>query len=143
MTMKTVHILVVDDDEVDVKAVLRGFKELKIANPVTVARDGLEAFDALRGQNGREKLPTPYLILLDLNMPRMNGIEFLEALRHDPEHQHARVFVLTTSASDEDRVKAYQHHIAGYVLKNSPGHSFTEAVAMIQHFWRIIEFPVE
>lgn len=143
MTMKSVQILLVDDDEVDVKAVLRSFKELKLANPVTVARDGLEALEILRGQNGREKLATPYLILLDLNMPRMGGIEFLEALRDDPDLREALVFVLTTSASDEDRLKAYQKNIAGYVLKNAPGRSFTDAVAMIQHYWRIIEFPVQ
>ncbi|RUP22418.1 response regulator, partial [Methylobacterium sp.] len=77
----TVNILLVDDDEVDVQGLKRAFKKSKIGNPITVARDGIEALEILRGQNGRERLPKPHLVLLDLNMPRMNGIEFLEAVR--------------------------------------------------------------
>ena len=107
MTNKTVHFLVVEDDEVDVKALKRAFKELHLANPVRFARDGIEALEILRGENGQEKLEKPYLVLLDLNMPRMNGIEFLDEVREDPEHHCALVFVLTTSSAEEDRIKSY------------------------------------
>lgn len=121
MTNKTVHFLVVEDDEVDVKALKRAFKELHLANPVRFARDGIEALEILRGENGQEKLEKPYLVLLDLNMPRMNGIEFLDEVREDPEHHCALVFVLTTSSAEEDRIKSYDKNVAGYMLKSNAG----------------------
>ncbi|MEM9488664.1 MAG: response regulator, partial [Myxococcota bacterium] len=78
-----VTVLLVEDNEVDVEAVRRAFRKLRIANPIQVARDGLEALDRLRGQGEYETVPRPYLILLDLNLPRMSGIEFLRELRRD------------------------------------------------------------
>ena len=73
-----VRVLLIEDDSIDAEAVERAFRKQRIANPITVARDGVEALSILRGTDGRERLVRPYLILLDLNMPRMNGIEFLE-----------------------------------------------------------------
>jgi CheY-like chemotaxis protein len=137
----TVHILLVDDDRVDVMAVKRSFRELKIANPVTEARNGIEALEHLRGENNREKVPSPCLVLLDLNMPRMGGIEFLEELRRDEELRGTLVFVMTTSSAEDDRARAYDKNVAGYVLKHRPGQSFLEAVGMLEHYWRVIEFP--
>ena len=139
--MAVVNILLVEDDEVDVKAVRRAFRDLKIANPVVEAVDGIEALEILRGDNGKARLAHPYLILLDLNMPRMGGLEFLAEIRKDPELQRSVVFVMTTSAAEEDRFKAYNMNVAGYVLKHSPGHTFMEAVSMLEHYWRVIEFP--
>jgi CheY-like chemotaxis protein len=78
-------LLVVEDDEVDLLAIERGFRQHKIANDVVTAKDGLDALQILRGGPDRPPLPKPYLILLDLNMPRMNGFELLTALRQDPE----------------------------------------------------------
>jgi CheY-like chemotaxis protein len=95
----------------------------------------------LRGQNGYENVPSPYLVLLDLNMPRMGGIEFLEELRSDPELSHALVFVMTTSEAEEDRMRAYDRNVAGYILKHRLGQGFIEAVSMLKHFWRVVEFP--
>ena len=141
MTNKTVHFLVVEDDEVDVKALKRAFKELHLANPVRFARDGIEALEILRGENGQEKLEKPYLILLDLNMPRMNGIEFLDEVREDPEHHGAIVFVLTTSSAEEDRIKSYDKNVAGYMLKSNAGDTFIKALSMLEHYWRVVEFP--
>ena len=139
--MAVVNILLVEDDEVDVMAVKRAFRDLKIANPVIEAVDGVEALEILRGENGRSRMSQPYLILLDLNMPRMGGLEFLAEIRKDPELHRAVVFVMTTSAAEEDRVNAYNLNVAGYVLKHSPGHSFMEAISMLQHYWRVVEFP--
>jgi len=139
--MAEVTILLVEDDEIDVKAVKRAFRDLKIANPIVEAVDGVDALEILRGENGKTRLPSPHLILLDLNMPRMSGLEFLAELRKDPRLQRSIVFVMTTSAAEEDRVNAYNLNIAGYVLKHSPGHSFLEAVSMLEHFWRVVEFP--
>jgi CheY-like chemotaxis protein len=141
MTVRTVTILLVDDDKVDTMAVKRSFRELKIANPVIEAHNGIEALELLRGENGHEKVPEPLLILLDLNMPRMGGIEFLEELRRDPLLCRALVFVMTTSAAEEDRRLAYLKNVAGYVLKNRLGQSFLEAIGMLEHYWRVIEFP--
>lgn len=138
---KTVTILLVDDDRVDVMAIKRSFRELKIVNPIIEAHDGLEALEMLRGENGYAKLPPPDLVLLDLNMPRMGGIEFLEELRGDPELRRTIVFVMTTSAAEEDRVRAYDKNIAGYVVKHRPGQSFLDAIGMLHHYWRVIEFP--
>ena len=139
--MATVNILLVEDDEVDVKAMRRTFRELKIANPVTEARDGIEAFDHLRGTGGCEAVGRPCLVLLDLNMPRMGGLEFLDALRKDPKLRPIPVFVMTTSTAEEDRIRAYDHNVAGYLLKDSSGSGFLEAISMLEHYWRIVMFP--
>ena len=141
MRVSEINILLVEDDEVDVKAVKRGLRELKIVNPVMRAADGIEALEMLRGEQGREAVRRPYLILLDLNMPRMGGLEFLAELRRDPELQQALVFVMTTSSAEEDRFRAYDQHVAGYMLKHSPAHSFIDALMMLEHYWRVVEFP--
>jgi CheY-like chemotaxis protein len=141
MTAATVTILLVEDDKVDVMAVRRAFRDLKIANPIIEARDGIEALERLRGENGLEKVPTPCLVLLDLNMPRMSGIEFLEEVRSDPELRTTLIFVMTTSADDEDRTRAYKNNVAGYLLKYRVGQSFLQSIGMLEHYWRVIEFP--
>lgn len=138
-----IQILIVDDDEVDVRALRRAFKHLKIANPLSVARDGQEALEILRGQNGHAPLKKPYMILLDLNMPRMSGLEFLSELRGDPEHHNATVFVLSTSSADEDIIGAYNKNVAGYVVKSDVAQSFIEAIDALDHYWKIIELPVQ
>lgn len=121
-------------------AVRRAFRSHKIANPLVVAGDGIEALEVLRGDKG-PPLPRPYLILLDLQMPRMNGIEFLEAIRKDPEHGTAVVFVLTTSNADKDRTAAYREHVAGYLVKSTMGQDFIHMVTMLEAYWRIVELP--
>jgi CheY-like chemotaxis protein len=138
--MAEVSILLVEDDAVDVKTVKLAFRQLKIANPLFCAGDGIEALQMLRGENGKEKLRHPYVILLDLNMPRMDGLEFLDELRGDPDLQRSIVIVMTTSAAEEDRFRAYDRHVAGYVLKHSAARSFLETVMLLDGFWRVIEF---
>ena len=88
-----------------------------------------------------QKVPSPCLVLLDLNMPRMGGVEFLDKLRRDEALRRTLVFVMTTSGAEEDRARAYDMNIAGYVLKHRPGQSFLEAIGMLEHYWRVIEFP--
>ncbi len=141
MTGATVNILLVDDDKVDRMAVKRSFRELKIANPVIEACNGIEALERLRGENGYEKVPSPCLILLDLNMPRMGGIEFLEVLRSDPLLHRMVVFVMTTSAAEEDRMQAYDKNVAGYILKQRLGQDFIELIGMLELYWRVVQFP--
>ena len=137
----TVNLLLVDDDEVDVMGMKRAFAKSKIGNPIIVARDGIEALEILRGEGGRAKLAKPHMILLDLNMPRMNGIEFLEAIRGDDDLKAAVVFMVTTSKAEEDKARAYGHNVAGYIIKQDPANTFLQAVSLLEHYWRIVELP--
>jgi CheY-like chemotaxis protein len=132
---KQVTILLVEDDEVDVKALRWAFDKLKIANPVEVARDGVEALEMLG------KLARPFLIITDINMPRMNGIEFLRNVRASKDYHDSIVFVLTTSNDEEDKIAAYNLNVAGYMLKSDMGTSFTRAIALVENYWKIVEFP--
>lgn len=138
---RTASLLVVDDDEVDQMAIRRAFRRQKIANPIVSARDGVEALEILRGQNGHAPLPSPYIILLDLKMPRMSGLEFLAQLRHDPVHRHAVVFVLTTSKDEQDKLLAYDRHVAGYIVKSNVSTEFVEVIRLLDAYWCIIELP--
>ncbi|MCH8622202.1 response regulator [Undibacterium sp. TS12] len=135
---KPVTILVVDDDDVDVLGIERALKKLKIANPIIRARDGIEALDILRSPEG---LPRPYLILMDINMPRMNGLEMLAELRNDKHLSSAVVFVLTTSQDDQDKLQAYSQHVAGYIVKQHVGDGFMRVTEMLDHYWRVVELP--
>ncbi|HXF62231.1 MAG TPA: response regulator [Caldilineaceae bacterium] len=141
MNGRPVHVLLVDDDEVDAEAVVRAFRKLNIANPITIVSNGHEALNALRGEGGYAPIPSPYLVLLDINMPRMNGLEFLQVLRQDPDLKRSIVFILTTSSNDEDILAAYEAHVAGYILKTRAGEQFLELPQMMQRYWRVVEFP--
>ncbi len=141
MQGRDVTFLLVEDDDVDVMGVKRSFKQLAINNTLVVARNGLEGLAALRGEEGREKIKRPYIILLDLNMPKMNGIDFLDTIRNDPELKTSVVFVLTTSIHDQDRLSAYERNIAGYIVKMNSMECFLDAMAMIDSYWRVVELP--
>jgi CheY-like chemotaxis protein len=135
---KPASILLVDDDDIDAESVKRALNKLKVGNTLVRARDGIEALELLDAGTISE----PYLILLDINMPRMNGIEFLHAIRNNPDHSHAVVFILTTSKADEDKIAAYKEHIAGYILKLTLDEGFNDLVSMLDHYWRIVELPI-
>jgi CheY-like chemotaxis protein len=135
---KILNILLVEDDHVDVMTVKRAFARNRITNPLFVAADGLEALELLRGGS------VPHdrrLILLDLNMPRMNGIEFLRELRRDPELQHTPVVVLTTSNDERDKIEAYNFNVAGYLLKPVTFLNFVELTAALNKYWTLVELP--
>jgi len=136
-----VKFLLVDDDEVDVMAVRRAFDAARVPCSLIVASDGLEAFDKLRGRNGTPALTRPYIVLLDLNMPRMNGIEFLRELRADPEHRNAVVFVLTTSREKAHKEEAYGFNVAGYIVKSEATEDFVEMARMLDLFRRLVALP--
>ena len=137
----SVHLLHVEDDELSIMGLARAFKKAGIPNPVRFAHDGVDALDMLRGTNGRERFPRPFVILLDLNMPRMDGIRFLQELRGDQDLKQSIVFVMTTSGADEDKAKAYSLGVAGYMLKSNPANAFSEAAALLETYWRVVEFP--
>lgn len=137
---KMTNILLVEDDEVDVMNVKRAFKKNNITNPLYMAANGLEALALLRGTGNSREIPRERrLILLDLNMPKMNGIEFLREVRADPELKATPVIVLTTSNEDRDKVEAYNLNVAGYILKPVTLSNFVEAVATLNKYWSISE----
>lgn len=136
MESKTINILLVEDDEVDVMNVKRAFKKNNITNPLYVAGNGLEALDLLRSQ----AVPSERrLILLDLNMPKMGGLEFLHELRADPELKATPVIVLTTSDEDRDKVEAYNLNVAGYILKPVTFANFAEVMVTLNKYWTLCE----
>jgi CheY-like chemotaxis protein len=141
MNASEVTVLLVDDDKVDVMAVKRAFRLLNIEATLIEARNGIEALQHLRGENGLTKIVPPYLILLDLNMPRMGGLEFLDELRRDPDLRRSLTMVMTTSAAAGDRARAYDRNIAGYLLKHSTQDEFLRAISMLDAFCRTVCFP--
>jgi len=116
-------LLLVDDDDVAAEAVVRGLRKHSMECSIVIAEDGKTALQILRGTHDR-KISQPLLVLLDLNMPRMNGIEFLKELRGDTALKATVVFVLTTSGADADRARAYDQCIAGYMVKSGVGPQF-------------------
>lgn len=133
---KMLNLLLVEDDEVDVMNIQRAFKKNNIANPMWVAGNGIEALEMLR----LDKVPAGRrLVLLDLNMPKMNGIEFLRELRGDPTLAATSVVVLTTSNDDRDKVEAYNLNVAGYLLKPVTFASFVELTAALNKYWTLSE----
>ncbi len=107
-----------------------------------MAKNGLEALNKLRGEQGENKLrPAPSIILLDINMPKMNGIEFLKIIRNDPVLKPLLVFVLTSSNEERDKVEAFQLNVAGYIVKPVALESFTQAISILNFYWALLEFP--
>jgi CheY-like chemotaxis protein len=136
-----INILLVEDDEVDIMNVQRAFKKNNIKNPLHVTRNGLEALEVLRGENPDMVIPSPKIILLDINMPKMGGIEFLSVLRKHPELKATSVFMMTTSNEDSDKVAAYNLNVAGYILKPLSFEGFSAAVTILSNYWHLCEMP--
>lgn len=137
-----IPILLVEDDQVDVMTVKRALKVNKIINPLFVVQNGEEALNFLRHQVGfsnAEKSPRPGIILLDLNMPVMNGIELLKVVKADECLRRIPVIVLTTSKADEDRVESFNLSVAGYIIKPVEFEKFVEAVKTIDLYWTLSE----
>jgi CheY-like chemotaxis protein len=138
MDERLLNILLVDDDTVDVINVQRAFKKNNIANPIWVAGNGVEALEMLRSGVVPE---SRRLILLDINMPRMNGIEFLRVLRQDAKLAGASVVVLTTSEDERDKVDAYNLNVAGYLVKPVDVADFVVLMAALNKYWTLVELP--
>ncbi|WP_444998571.1 response regulator [Aliikangiella sp. IMCC44359] len=137
MEKNTVNILLVEDNEVDVMDVKRTFKQAKVSNNIYVARDGIEALEKLRNDD----VPSPRVVLMDINMPRLDGIECLQEIRKDKKLRGTVVFILTTSSADNDKIRAYEQNVAGYIVKKESGNSFLEVVTMLDRYWSIVELP--
>jgi CheY-like chemotaxis protein len=140
MADKMIHIMLVEDDEIDVMNVKRAFHKNNVKNPLMVVGDGIEALELLRSLNTSHQT-IPKVILLDLNMPRMGGIEFLREIRNDNDLKDISVFVMTTSSEESDIIEAYRMNVAGYILKPLSIESFINAVSTLNSYWMLCEFP--
>ena len=127
-------ILLVEDDQMDVMNVQRELRRQNINVPIVHARNGRDALKMLRGEGAEPKIARPSLAMLDINMPRMNGLELLEALRADPEFADLNVFIMTTSDLDTDRLKAQQLAVSGYIIKPLSFDTFGEGGTSVDGF---------
>jgi CheY-like chemotaxis protein len=135
-------ILLIDDDDVAAEAVVRGLRKQNLQFPIVTAEDGSVALEILRGTHASRRITKPYLALLDLNMPRMNGSEFLRELRADPELRDTLVFVLTTSGNEADRARAYQFNIAGYMVKSGVGPQCSRLARFLTEYHSTVLLPI-
>ena len=143
MSKKPLNILLVEDDEVDIMTVQRAFKKNNLLqdHKLFVANNGIEALNLLRGEGEQKIPPCNRLVLLDLNMPKMGGIEFLHELRRDQALKTTSVIVLTTSDEDRDKVEAYKFNVAGYIIKPVTFDKFVDTIAVIDEYWQLSQLP--
>ena len=132
-------IMLVEDNQVDVMTVQRALKDLNVTNRLAIASDGEEALAYLRDAENEK----PCVILLDINMPRMNGIEFLREAKQDKKLRRIPVVVLTTSGEEQDKVDSFDLSVAGYILKPVDYQHFVEAMKTIDMYWSLSELPPE
>jgi len=130
-------ILLVEDDSVDAMTVKRALKDLKVKNQLVHTINGEEALNYLRGEDNIK----PCVILLDLNMPRMNGIEFLKIAKADDSLKMIPVIVLTTSREEQDRIESFDLNAAGYIVKPTDYKKFVETIRTIDLYWTLSELP--
>lgn len=134
--MKIFNILVIEDDEVDQMSLRRSFEKSNITNPLYFANDGIEGYDFLKKHNIK-----PLIVLLDINMPRMNGIELLKKIREDNDLRDLIIIVLTTSTHEKDKIESYKLNVAGYILKPVSPSDFLNITTTIGKYWTLCEFP--
>lgn len=127
-------ILLVEDDQLDIMNVQRELRKHNVNVPLYIARNGREALNMLRGEGGQSAIPKPSVVMLDLNMPRMNGLELLSTLRSDPEFVGLNVFITTTSDLETDRLKAQDLAVSGYIIKPLSFDSFGEGGTTVDGF---------
>lgn len=130
-------ILIVDDDKVDSMTIKRALREIKVSNPLFTAGNGEEALEFLRDKKNMK----PCIVLLDLNMPKMNGIEFLKIAKNDPELRSIPVIVLTTSHEEQDKLESFNFGVAGYMVKPVDYYKFVEVMKTISMYWTLSELP--
>jgi CheY-like chemotaxis protein len=140
MLNKVINIMLIEDDEVDVMNVKRAFLKNNISNPLYVASNGKEALQMLQDES-ENAIPKPSIILLDLNMSKMGGIEFLRIIRQEPALKNISVFVMTTSNQQNDKIDAYNLNVAGYIVKPLSIERFILAVSTLKSYWTLCEYP--
>ncbi|HCL00070.1 MAG TPA: two-component system response regulator [Candidatus Marinimicrobia bacterium] len=131
------NILLVEDDRIDVMTVKRALKDINVTNKLDIVNNGEEAIEFLRDKNNDR----PCIILLDLNMPRMNGIEFLKAAREEKLLDKIPVVILTTSQEEQDKVESFKLTVSGYMIKPVDYQQFVETIKTINLYWTLSELP--
>ena len=131
------EVLLVEDDRIDALLVKRAFRSLKINNPIHHVENGEEALEFLRNSENNK----PWIILLDINMPRMNGIEFLKEAKQEESMQDIPIIILTSSVEQKDRVDAFKSGIAGYMVKPVTYSDMLKLVEAIKQYWTISKLP--
>ena len=132
---KTANILLVEDNPGDIALCEEAFEETKFLNKISIARDGQEALDFLNQTNGFEKEERPDMILLDMNLPKRDGIEVLNIIKTDEELKTIPVVMLTSSQNSDDILNAYEQHANCYIVKPIDAMKFIEVVQKIENFW--------
>lgn len=130
-------IMIVDDDEVDLMSVKRAFAELRITNDLIVAQGGQAAVDMIN----QEEIPRPTLVLLDLRMPGVDGLEVLRTIRNSDVYGTVPVIILTTSNEERDKIATYELGVSGYIVKPVDYHQFVEVVRTINLYWTLSQQP--
>ena len=134
-------VLVIDDDDVAAEGILRSLRKCPMPMTCTTAQDGVEGLQILRGQHPEKTIEHPHLVLLDLNMPRMGGLEFLSHLRADEALHKTVVFVLSTSSRDADVAESYHQNVAGYMVKSKLGPQFACLSELLTSYGRSVSLP--
>lgn len=134
-----VTLFLIEDDDIDAMTIEQEFKKQRISNPIIRAQDGMEALELLN----ENKIPKPFAILLDLQIPRMNGAEFLTELRQNQGYRDSVVFVLTTSEDEQDIMQSYQLNVAGYFVKDETGKAFLSIIDLLDGYWKVVYLPME
>ncbi|MFN8488017.1 MAG: response regulator [Caldilineaceae bacterium] len=135
---REIRILLVEDDEVEVEHIVRSFRQRHFTSQVICVNEANEALKLLRGQEGHSPLPRPYVILLDLHLPGISGLEFLQSLRQDAQLKASTVFLLTASASEQEVRKAYGLGVAGFILKDKAGEYYQHLIQMLECYLMLV-----
>jgi CheY-like chemotaxis protein len=135
---REIRILLIEDDEVEVEHIVRSFRQRHFTSPVICVNEASAALKMLRGQDNQPPLPRPYVILLDLHLPGISGLEFLQSLRQDPQLKSSTVFLLTTSASEQEVRKAYSLGVAGFILKDKAGEYYQHLIQMLECYLMLV-----
>ncbi|MBA4749701.1 MAG: response regulator [Alphaproteobacteria bacterium] len=139
---RPINVLLVDDDDGDAKTLKRAFHKLGLDKIMTHARDALEALDYLKGKNGKDRLKRPCILLVDLNMPRVNGLELIRIIRDDDDLKKLVIFILTTSDLEEDKQAAYKLHVAGYIVKQTANDNFASLADFVERYCKTVDLPL-
>lgn len=142
MESEKMKFVVIDDDEIDREVIRRALRKIGSESQIVEAENGIDALQLLRGTPDQAPLAKPYVIILDLNMPQMNGFEFLDELRRDSDLKYTSIFVLSTSNAASDKEQAHSRCISGYIVKSQQNEGFLDAMSMLDQYQQVTELPV-